>query len=294
MPKRAKLGQVNQLSIREETKDGYILDCFYRDEDLETPVSFESAFLPIKQAKKSHEVGDLIEAFLYIDRKDQLVATETIPKATVGHCCDLEVVTIQKFGAFLDWGLDEDLLLPVSEQGYPVKEGLKYVVYIHVDNKYGRIIASTKLHHYFEEDAEGELKAGEAVDIMIATRSTMGYKAIINNRYIGLIYHNELGKPLRFGSTMKAWVKEVRSDGRVDLTITKLDKASRQTLDDEILSYLEDNGGSAPLSDKSSAFEISQTFNCSKNNFKKAIGRLYKQRKIVIEPKKISLAEKAD
>ena len=289
MAKMARLGRMNTLSVQDKLDDGYALDCVYFDDDALNAQRYDHALLPFKQAEGSLNTGDTIEVFVYLDRNNKLVATCKTPLAFAGQCVDLEVVGINKFGAFLDWGLDDDLLLPVSEQAYPVKEGLKYVVYVHIDNQYGRIIASTKLHHFLDEQPGEAFSEGQQVDAMIATRSQLGYKAIIDNRFIGLIYHHEIGKPLRFGSHHTAWVSKIREDGKLDLTITKLNDKARESLDQQIIDFLNDNGGSADIGDKSSAFEISQLFNCSKNNFKKSLGRLYKQRVITLEPKRITL-----
>lgn len=291
MAKHARLGRMNQLTVSETTPKGYQLDCVYFDADAEAPRQYRSAFLPKDQTLgQSITVGDSVKAFVYINRHNELVATLKQPLALAGECLDLLVVGTNKFGAFLDWGLDEDLLLPVSEQAYPVKEDLKYVVYVHIDDQYGRIIASTKLHHFLDEQAGDQFEQGQQVDAMIASRSELGYKAIIDNRYLGLIYHKELGKPLRFGSKHTAWVSQIRNDGKVDLTVTRLDKEARASLDTQILNHLQQQGGTAMIGDKSSAFEIGQLFGCSKNNFKKALGRLYKQRLIRIEPNRITLS----
>lgn len=291
MPKRAKLGVMNTLTVTRVESKGYSLDCFYADEDSLNQQHYDSAFLPKEQCGDSLEEGDITEAFVYIDRNNELLATSKTPLAFAGTCADLRVVTVEKFGAFLDIGLDDDLLLPISEQAYPVQEGLKYVVYLHIDDEYGRLIASTKLHHFLDEFPGEKFTVGQNVTATVATQTQLGYKVVIDNRYIGLVFHNELGRPLRFGSSVQAWVKTIREDGKIDLTVTQLDDGARQSLDQQILDHLEKQGGSSNIGDKSSAFEIGRQFSCSKNNFKKALGRLYKQRKILISPEKIELVK---
>lgn len=269
--------QMNHLSVIEIRSDVVIIDCL------------EYGGLPLRDAPKRLQKGDAVEAFLYRDVNDRLMATAAKPLIQLGECAYLKVVSEGKFGAFLDWGLPKDLLLPFAEQAYPVREGASYVVYMYQDNS-GRLVASTQLHHHLEEEA-GLLKKGDAVNLLIAGKSDLGFKAVINNQQLGLIYHDELSQPLRFGMRMKGWVKAIRSDGKIDLSVNTLDQKTRDQLESRILKALEQADGRIELSDKSSPEVIFSVFKVSKKNFKKALGSLYKQRLITIHPSAVELVE---
>jgi predicted RNA-binding protein (virulence factor B family) len=264
-----KLDQTNRLTVKDVSPKGVLLD------------GLEYGALHLRDAPKNLSKGDVITAFLYRDTSDRVTATAATPKINVGECAYLKVVAEGEFGAFLDWGLPKDLLLPFAEQAYPVREGVEYVVYAYRDNS-DRMVATTFLHHHLDEQ-HGTLKAGDAVDLLIAGKSELGFKAVINNQYLGLIYHDELSQPLRFGLRIKGWVKAIREDGKIDLSINTLDKKSRDQLETRILRELHQSGGRIELSDKSSPEVIFSVFKVSKKNFKRAISRLYKQRLIVIE-----------
>ncbi len=271
-----KLEQTNQLNVVELNDKGAFVD------------AKEYGQLFLRNAPKVIKEGDVVDAFLYRDKTNKILATYASAKANINECAFLEVVSVGDHGAFLDWGMPKDLLLPHSEQAYPVREGQSYVVYVVLDNS-DRLIASTMLHHYLEEDALG-LKKGDAVDLMIAAKSDLGFKAAINNKQLGLIYHSDLSQPLKFGSRMKGWVKSIREDGKIDLSINMLDDKTRDQLEMRILKALTHADGKLELSDKSSPEEIFAAFKVSKKNFKRALGSLYKQRLIVIHASYIELA----
>lgn len=257
--------------------------------------NYGSVFL--RKAPKSLQLGDKVNVFLYADtdsknRKDEnnivaIFIEEKDAHAKIGECAYLRVVSVGDHGAFLDWGLPKDLLLPYSEQAYPVKEGDSCVVYITTDDN-DRAVATTLLYHYLDEEGSN-LREGEAVDLLIASKSDLGFKAVINNKYLGLIFHKELSQPLRFGSRIKGWVKQIRDDGKIDLSINTLDKKTRDQLESKILHELQKEGGRLMLSDKSSPDSIFSAFSVSKKNFKRALGSLYKQRLIKIESDYIEL-----
>ncbi len=272
-----KLDHINQLTVCSITPKNVMVDCM------------EYGHLPLRDAPKSLEKGDKINAFLYRDAADRIMVTAATPKAKVGQCAYLKVVSEGEFGAFLDWGLPKDLLLPFAEQAYPVRVGGLYVVYLYTDNS-GRTVASTFLHHYLDED-HGDLKKGDAVDLLIAGKSELGFKAVINHRQLGLIYHGDLSQPLRFGLKIKGWIKAIREDGKIDLSINNLDNNARDQLEMRILKQLHQAGGRIDISDKSSPEVIFSVFKVSKKNFKRAIGSLYKQRLIKIEPTYIEQIE---
>lgn len=264
-----KLDHLNHLTVTSVSDKGVVVD------------GLDYGDLHLRDAPKNIAKGDSITAFVYRDASDRITATAATPKAQVGQCAYLKVVAEGEFGAFLDWGLPKDLLLPFAEQAYPVREGASYVVYLYTDNS-GRTVASTFLHHYLEEESD-TLKKGDAVDVLVAGRSDMGFKAVINNQFLGLIYHDDLSQPLRFGTKIKAWVKAVREDGKIDLSINNLDQKTRDQLEMRILKELHQSGGRIEISDKSAPEVIFSVFKVSKKNFKRALGSLYKQRLIKIE-----------
>lgn len=283
------LGRINSLKIADIGAAGLRLTCQNLDSDRTASRFFDFVVLPREQAPKNAKVGELIDVFLYLDSDDQLVATIHRPTIQVGECASLKVLTTGKFGAFLDWGLSKDLLLPHSEQAYPVRADTSYVVYAKLDEETGRVVCSTMLHHYLEEQANQWMKKGQSVELLIAAKSELGYKAVIDGTHLGLIYHQELSQPLRFGEKIKGWIKNIREDGLIDLSINTLDKESRDALSNEILERLKTAGGRLELSDKSSPEEIFRQFGVSKKNFKRAIGNLYKQRMIQVEATHIEL-----
>lgn len=272
------LGQHNPLSITRRDVYGVYLDAGEWGEIL----------LPNRQVAREAAVGELVNVFLYRDSADAVVATTATPLAKVGDYASLKVVENTAIGAFLDWGLPKDLLLPLGEQAYPVQVGSSYVVRVYVDAASARICASTKLHHFLPETSS-TLRPRQPVDLLICGKTELGYKAIIDNSCLGLVYHDEISQPLRCGEHMQGWVKAIRSDGKIDLSITMLDQHSRDALEQQILDYLEHKGGAAPLSDKSPPEQVFTLFRCSKKNFKRALGSLYKSRLITIADDHIAL-----
>ncbi len=245
--------------------------------------------LPLYDAPDDLQIGDEIEAFIYPNVNDDIVATMKKSYAQIGECANLEVISVNDSGAFLNWGLPKDLFLPQSEQAYYVDEGDFCVVYVYADKK-GRPIASSMLYHHLNE-FQGDLRKGDAVDLLIADKNELGFKAVINNKQLGLIYHVELSQPLELGTKMKGWVKKIREDGKIDLNVNALDSSTRDKLEEHILNLLKQEGGRIKLSDKSSPEEIYDLLEVSKKNFKRAIGSLYKQRLIKISPDFIETVE---
>ena len=270
-----KLDQINRLTVSSVSSKGVFLD------------GRELGSLYLREAPDHLSQGDIVNAFLYHDASGQLSATAAKPMANVGECAYLRVIDTNDAGVFLDWGLPKDLLLPYSEQAYPVREGGSYVVYVYQDSQQ-RVVATTMLHQHLSED-HGSLRAGDSVDLLIAAKSDLGFKAVINGRQLGLIYHADLSQPLRFGLRIKGWVKAIRDDGKIDLTINTLDKKTRDQLEERILKELTQAGGRMQLSDKSPPETIFRVFKVSKKNFKRALSSLYKQRLITVNPDYIEL-----
>ncbi len=246
--------------------------------------------LPKRHAPADLSIGDTIEVFIYLDSEDRPVATTQKPKAQVGQFAYLKVVDNTDIGAFLDWGLDKDLLAPFAEQHRPMEVDKSYLVYIHINPADGRIMASSKIDRFLDDDRPHDFKPRQAVDLIIANSTELGYRAIINHSHWGVLYQDEVFQRLSFGQYKKGFIKKIRDDGKIDLTLQG-GQVTRDKNAKLILIYLQKQGGFAPVHDKSDPQQISRLFGISKNAFKKAIGGLYKQRIIAIEKDGIRLLE---
>jgi predicted RNA-binding protein (virulence factor B family) len=209
------------------------------------------------------------------------------PKAQLGECALLRAVTVTKTGAFMDCGLDRDLLVPVSQQLTPMVEGQSYVVYLFLDPQQN-VIGTTKLHKFLDERAKN-MAPGEEVDLLIVGESELGYKAVVNGTHLGLLYKGEVFRPLKPGDKTRGFIKAVRDDRKIDLSLQKQNQQTRDELSDRIIAFLEANGGTSTLTDYSPPEAIYKQFGVSKNNYKKALGRLYKQRRISLAKDRITL-----
>jgi len=274
----AELGHTNRLRIVKRVDIGVFLD----------GGDFGEILLPKKYAPESMRVGDEVEVFLYNDSEDRIVATTLEPKAQVGECAYLKVVSADKFGAFLDWGLPKDLLVPFSEQHKPMQKGYSYTVYLFVDESTQRIAASTKLEKHLCLDGKG-FKPGQPADLLIYGKSDLGFKAVIDGTHLGQLYENETFRRLHYGERVKGYIKQVRKDGKIDLMLQLPSHLERDRLSDAIVEYLRNNKGSSALTDNSPPDDIYRIFGVSKANYKKALGQLYKQRRIMIEKHQITL-----
>ncbi len=267
-----KIGQYNTMRVVKTLDFGIYLDGGEMGEIL----------MPTKWVPKGTEPEDEVEVFIYFDSEDRPIATTIKPKAMVGEFAWMKAKAVDRIGAFLDWGLDKDLLVPFNEQNAKMEEGRSYLVYVYVDPRSKRIAASARLEKYLDIEP-ADYTAGQEVDLIIWTRSDMGYKAIINQKHQGLLYANEIFQDLRPGQKLKGYISQIRPDGKIDL---KLQKSGYENVIDDfskkILQTLQENEGFLPLTDKSSPDDIYQTLQMSKKNFKKAVGSLYKQRLISI------------
>ncbi|MBT3472475.1 MAG: GntR family transcriptional regulator [Gammaproteobacteria bacterium] len=239
--------------------------------------------LPLKHTPAGLSVGDRVNLFIYLDSEGEPIATTQQPKACVGEFAFLKVAATTKVGAFLDWGLDKDLLVPFAEQHQPMKVGCSYLVYLYINRVDYRITASSKINQFIDDVAADEFKPRQEVDLIIANSTDMGYKAIVNNRYWGLLYKDEIFQQLSFGQAIKGFIKQLRPDGRIDLTLQWGEK-SRNKDAALIEHYLQEHNGFAAVHDKSDPKLIKQLFGISKGAFKKAVGSLYKRRIITLEP----------
>jgi predicted RNA-binding protein (virulence factor B family) len=274
----ATIGAVNTLEVVKKVEFGVYLD----GEDLDT------ILLPKRYVPDNCELGDMVNVFLYFDSEDMIIATTETPKVHVGCCEILKVVDINHAGAFMDWGLPKDLLVPYNEQQKPMEIGYSYVVYVYHDTESDRIAASTKLSHHLDETPVW-LKPRQSVSLQIAGRTDLGYKAVIDNKYLGLLFRSDAYRPLKIGERLPGFVKTVRQDGKIDLLISQATLQADHDLSQKIISYLMENGGSSSLTDKANPEEIYRIFKVSKKKYKQALGNLYKSKTVVVSPEKIKL-----
>lgn len=238
--------------------------------------------LPTKYIPENTEVGDFLNVFIYKDSENRIIATTLEPLATVGEFAYLTVVDKNDFGAFVDLGIAKDIFVPKREQAQPMKLGNDYIVYIYLDEKTERLVATTKWYRYINQ-TDITLKEEEEVSLLISAETDLGYNAIINNEFIGLIYRNEVFEPIRVGEIKLGYIKKIREGNKIDLRLSK--KGYEQVVDikDLILNKLKANSD-MEVSDKTDAETIYNHFGVSKKVFKKAIGALYKEKLIAILP----------
>jgi len=272
----AELGKYNNLRVVKELDFGVYLDGENLGEIL----------LPIKQVPPNVNIGDYVEVFLYNDSEDRLIATTREPFVVAEEFAVLKVVEVNNTGAWLDWGLEKHLLVPFREQKQDMEKGKYYLVYIYVDVESQRLVASSKLAKYLD-NVPPEYEIGQEVDLLISNQSDIGYVTIINNLHSGLLYKNEVFKPLKRGERIKGYIKKIREDEKIDLTLQKQGYDRIETIAENIYKKIISEGGTLPYGDKSSPEEIYNYFYISKKDFKKAVSLLYKQRKISIEQRKI-------
>lgn len=277
----AELGKLNTLEIIKTVDFGLYLDGGELGEIL----------LPSRYVPEGCVVGNELKVFVYLDSDDLVIATTETPKAMVGECAFLKVVAVNRVGAFLDWGLSKDVLVPFSEQQQPMQVGREYVVYLYIDSASERIAATTQLDKFLG-DTSPYYKEKQAVDLLICGRTDMGYKAVVNGTTIGLIFNSDVFKPIKYGQQLKGFIKQIREDKKLDLCLQLVDRETLDALSKQILAFIKSEGGTTALTDKSSPEDIAKQFNVSKSSYKKALGKLYQKRLIVIEKNSVSLAEK--
>lgn len=240
--------------------------------------------LPARYVPEDINTGDSIKVFVYNDSEDRPVATTEIPYAQVGEFAYLQVVDVNRIGAFLDWGIPQKhLLVPFSEQKVKMRPGGIYLVYVYLDHETGRVVATAKINKYLG-NVPPEYSPGQKVRALVYQHSDLGYKAIVDNLFDGLFYENELTRPLEVEEVVDAYVKYVRPDGKIDLSLPGAALDRIQALAEKITARLERNGGAMPLGDNSSPEEIRRSFDCSKKDFKRALSYLYKRHSIEITP----------
>ena len=276
----AQVGRFNKLEVIKEVDFGVYLD----------GGELDSILLPQRYVPEDCEVGDWIDVFLYFDSEDLLIATTEKPRVEVGRCEMLKVIDINNAGAFMDWGLPKDLLVPYSEQLKPMEVGYSYVVYAFHDQDSDRIAASTRLQDYLAEESVW-VKPRQAVDLLIAGRTDLGYKAVINDQYVGLILRDDAFRPLKVGERLPGFIKSIRSDGKIDLVISQGTLQGDHDLGEQIIERLRASDGVSTLTDKSQPDEIYRAFKVSKKKYKQALGSLYKSKRILLSAEKIQLVD---
>lgn len=278
------IGSNNRLRVSRAVDFGVYLD----GDDL------GDILLPRRYVPANSQIGDELEVFVYIDSDDRLIATTEKPKVQVGECAYLKVVAVNSIGAFLDWGLPKDLLVPFSEQQQRMEVDRFYTVYVYCDEQTDRIAASSKLNNYLHEtvqtgNAATALRPQQKVNLLICAKTDLGFKAVINNHSLGIIFNSDVLQPLRSGQSLQGFIKEIRDDGKINLCLQLQNQAARDELAEKILQHLASNKGESTLTDKSSPEAIFRQYRVSKASYKKAIGNLFKQKKIMIEASRIVL-----
>jgi len=268
----ATIGKMNGLPILRACNHGLVLDGGELGEIL----------MPNRYIPNDWHAGDILDIFLMLDSEDRLTATSLTPKAMVDEFACLSVVSATDIGAFLDWGLPKDLFVPFREQNVELREGQTTVVRIYFDQISKRIAASAKLDRYLD-NTPATFEAGEKVQLMICAKTDLGYKSIINETHWGMIFFNDVFQPLEKGQLLDGYIKEVRPDGKINLTLQKMDANRFSNLADQIINHLKEQGGFMPITDKSPPEEIYRLFEVSKKAYKRAIGGLYKKRLITFE-----------
>ncbi len=279
-----EIGRFNSLEVLKKVDFGIYLDGGDGIEIL----------MPRRYVPESAEIGQIIDAFIYRDSEDRLIATTVRPLVQVGECAYLKVQAVNHIGAFLDWGLPKDLLVPFNQMATPLKEGDSCVVVAYVDKKTGRIAASTRLSLFLKETGTG-FHIGQQVALQVVSRSDLGVKAVINGTHLGLIFHAEIKDSLSIGQRVKGFIKRVRSDDqRIDLALDAARAMTRKDLHSQILQFLRDNNGVMSITDKSSPEVIMSEFGASKAAFKKALGAMYKEKLVILSAEEVKLVPGAE
>lgn len=279
----AHIGTRDSLRILSEKTFGLYLDGGELGEIL----------LPRREMPVKWALGDFVDVFLYNDSEDRPVATLKVPKVMPGQFARLKCVEVTGVGAFLDWGLPKDLLVPFREQKVRMEAGKNYIVHVHIDEQTSRIIASTRLARHIDQGPH-EFYPGQTVELMAYGKTDLGYKMIVNGTHSGLIFANDVFQPLQPGETLKGYIASVRPDGKLDLTLHAPGRAKIDDLEGQILAELTARGGFWAIGDHSSAAEINEDLGVSKRAFKQATGALFRKQKIRIEERGLRLIENSD
>ena len=273
-----KLGDYNNLEIVKEVDFGLYLDGGDEGEIL----------LPKRYVPQTYRMGEKLAVFVYLDQDERLVATTETPLAKVGSFAFLECSWVNEYGAFLNWGLMKDLFCPFREQQKRMEIGNKYVVFVYIDEESYRIVASAKVEHFLCKNFPQYAK-GQEVDLLVWQKTNLGFKVLIDDKYAGLAYEDQIFKHVQTGDRMKGYIGNVRRDGKIDVTLQPVGFLQAQGFAETLLAYMKEHGGMCDLGDKSAAEEIKRRFQVSKKVYKKAVGDLYKRRLITLSDDGIRL-----
>lgn len=273
-----KLGDYNTLTVIKEVDFGLYLDG--KDEG--------EILLPTRYVPADAKVGDELRVFIYLDQDERLIATTEHPIVKVGEFGYLRVAWVNQFGAFLDWGLMKDLFCPFSEQKRKMEIGSYHMVHVHIDEESYRIMASAKVEHYLSSDRP-TYQHNDAVDLLVWQKTDLGYKVIIDNNYQGLVYSNQIFRPIHIGAHERGYIDRIRPDGKLDVMLQPSGRQQTTEFTDVLTDYLIAHGGSCPYGDGTSPETIREVFGVSKKTFKRALGDLYKRRVISMDEEGIHL-----
>lgn len=276
-----KIGNYNRLEVIKEVDFGCYL---YGDE------SEPEILLPRKFVPAGTQLGDELDVFVYYDSEDRIIATTQKPLAVVGQFVWLEAVAVTRIGAFLNWGLEKDLFVPFREQKQKMRAGNRYLVYVYFDDESRRLAASSKVDRWLEKSTP-KYKPGDEVDLLVMRRSELGVSCLVDGRFTGFIFKEDLFTRLENGPHYTGYIKKVREDGKIDLVLQQPGYQKIDPMAQVILKELLNRGGYLPLGDHSSPQEISEMFGVSKKTFKKAVGALYRRGAVSIEPRGLRLTE---
>jgi predicted RNA-binding protein (virulence factor B family) len=277
------LGTWNTLKIDRFTAPG----AFLVDE------AGNDVLLPNKYVREEYAVGDEISVFLYKDSEDRLVATTRVPLIEINRFAYLKVLEVNVHGAFLDWGLEKDLLVPFREQPKDMVEGKSYLVYLYLDEATQRLAATARVTPFYESALE-QLEKQQTVELLICERTDLGVKVIVNNRFRGLIFESDVHRRLQLGERTVGYVKNVREDGKIDILLHPEGYEKVEPLTRKLMQIMTENDGFIPVTDKSDPEDIRRLTGWSKKTFKQVVGNLYKQRSIILHENGISLVENND
>lgn len=272
------LGKMNHMKVVRKADFGLYLDGGPTGDIL----------LPNRYVPKGTKIGDELDVFLYLDQEERPIATTQKPLAMVGDFAHLEVAWVNEHGAFLNWGLMKDVFCPFREQKMRMEQEKSYIVYIHLDEESYRIVASAKVEKFLSKE-KPLYKSNDEVRILVWQKTDLGFKVIVDNKYQGLIYDNQIFRELHTGDRLKAYVSAVRPDGKIDVALQKSGREQTTDFSERLHEYLFYHDGYCPLTDKSPAEEIYNVFHVSKKVFKRAVGDLYKKRIITLAPDGIEL-----
>ena len=275
-----EIGQILELeSVKDMPQGVYLVN----DEGQEI-------LLPNKYVPSDLRIGDKVEVFIYTDSEDRVIATTLEPKVKLNEFAFLKAVDVNQYGAFFDWGMEKDLLVPFSEQFERVNGGKTYLIYLYKDELTNRMVGTTKMGRFVKAN-KLEIKTGDQVDLLVSGETEIGYKVIVNNKHYGMVFKNEVFKPIKIGEKLKGYLQRVRADNKLDITLNSSNLSDVEVLSNKIYERLLKEGGKLNFSDKSAPEVIYKEFQVSKKAFRRSVGLLYKERKIVITPEEITLVD---